>query len=253
MTRDRALLATRIGVVAGAFLLLEGLCRGGAISPRVMIAPTAMVASMLQLLASGEITDDIVRTGTTIGVAFVGAVVLGFIAGAVVHAVPRLRRAVDPLLAAYYAVPGFIFYPLLVALFGLNVLPLIAIGLLFAAPAMTIATLLGLDRVPPVLRKCARMHRLGPVRTMLHVVLPAAMPSLFNGIRLAFAYAFIGVIAGEFILSGGGLGYAIGYAYESFEARRMYGLLLLVLLLAVVLNGILYIWETRLARRRARA
>ena len=253
MTRERAVLATRIGVIVAAFLLLEALCRSGVIRPRVMIAPTAMVASMVELLASGEIADDIMRTATTIAVAFVGAVALGFTAGAGLHASPRLRRVADPLLAAYYAVPGFIFYPLLVALFGLNVLPLIAIGLLFAAPAMVIATLLGLDRVPPVLRKCARMHRLGPARTMLHVVLPAAMPSLFNGIRLAFAYAFIGVIAGEFILSGGGLGYAIGYAYESFEARRMYGLLLLVLLLAVSLNGVLYAWETRLARRRARS
>jgi NitT/TauT family transport system permease protein len=253
MTRARAVLATRIGIAVGAFLALEALCRGGIISPRVMIAPSAMVASMLDLLVSGDITDDIVRTTMTVGIAFVGAVVLGFATGVGLHAVPRLRRAADPLLAAYYAVPGFIFYPLLVALFGLNVLPLIAIGLLFAAPAMVIATLLGLDRVPPVLRKCARMHRLGRWRTLVHVVLPAAMPSLFNGIRLAFAYAFIGVIAGEFILSGGGLGYAIGYAYESFEARRMYGLLLFVLLLAVVLNGILYAWETRLARRRARS
>jgi NitT/TauT family transport system permease protein len=253
MTRERAVLAVRVGVVAGFFLVLEALCRFGAISPLVMIAPSAMVAAMLELIVSGDITDDIVRTSATIGIAFAGAVVAGFLAGAALHAAPRVRRAVDPLLAAYYSVPGFIFYPLLVALFGLNLLPLIAIGLLFAAPAMVIATLLGLDRVPPVLRKCARIHRLGRVRTVLHVVLPAAMPSLFNGIRLAFAYAFIGVIAGEFILSGGGLGYAIGYAYESFEARRMYGLLLFVLLLAVVLNGFLYAWETRLVRRRSRS
>ncbi len=250
MTRARAVLATRVAVVAGSILLLEALCRTGAISPLVMIAPSAMAASMIELLVSGDITDDIVRTATTVGAAFVGAVVLGFLAGAGLYAAPRLRRVADPLLAAYYAVPGFIFYPLLVALFGLNVLPLIAIGLLFAAPAMVIATLLGLDRVPQVLRKCARVHRLGTARATLHVVLPAAMPSLFNGIRLAFAYAFIGVIAGEFILSGGGLGYAIGYAYESFEARRMYGLLLFVLLLAIGLNGILYGWETRLTRRR---
>ncbi|MBS0560926.1 MAG: ABC transporter permease subunit [Proteobacteria bacterium] len=253
MTRAHAVAATRIGLLLAGFLALEALCRAGIIGKLVMIPPTAMVAEMTALLASGEITGDIVRTFTTIAIAFAGAVALGFVAGAALHAAPRLRRAVDPLLAAYYAVPGFIFYPLLVALFGLNVLPLIAIGLLFAAPAMVIATLLGLDRVPPVLRKCARVHRLGRAETVLHVVLPAAMPALFNGIRLAFAYAFIGVIAGEFILSGGGLGYAIGYAYESFEATRMYGLLLFVLMMAVVLNGALYVWETRLLRRRTRA
>ena len=54
---------------------------------------------------------------------------------------------------------------------------------------------------------------------MTRVVLPAALPNLFGGIKLALAYSFIGVIAGEFILSSGGLGYGIAYAYESFENR----------------------------------
>ena len=61
------------------------------------------------------------------------------------------------------------------------------------------------------------------------------------------------MIAGEFILSGGGLGYGIAYAYESFENQRMYGLVLLVLLMAIGVNGVLHAWETRLASRAARA
>ena len=144
------------------------------------------------------------------------------------------------------------FYPLLVAIFGLNNLPLIAIGFLAAVPAMLIATLLGLDRVPRVLRKAARVHRLSRIATVTRVVLPAALPNLFGGIKLALAYSFIGVIAGEFILSSGGLGYGIAYAYESFENRDMYGRMLFVLLVAIVTNGALYAWETRLNRRRGR-
>jgi len=66
------------------------------------------------------------------------------------------------------------------------------------------------------------------------------------------SYALIGVIAGEFILSGTGLGYAISFAYQSFENRTMYGAMLFVLLVAVTANGILYVWEGRLARRRSR-
>ena len=67
-----------------------------------------------------------------------------------------------------------------------------------------------------------------------------------------FQYALIGVIAGEFILSGTGLGYAISFAYQSFDNRAMYGLMLFVLLVAGIANGILYVWEGRLARRRSR-
>ena len=53
--------------------------------------------------------------------------------------------------------------------------------------------------------------------------MPAALPRLFTGFKLALSYALIGVIAGEFILSGTGLGYAISFAYQSFDNRAMYG------------------------------
>ncbi len=85
------------------------------------------------------------------------------------------------------------------------------------------------------------------------MVLPAAMPGLLGGLKLALAYAFIGVIAGEFILSSGGLGYGIAFAYDSFDNRGMYGRMLFVLLVAIVANGTLAAWETRLLHRRTRA
>jgi NitT/TauT family transport system permease protein len=242
-----------VAVVAGCVLALELACRTGMIDQLTLIPPSAMAGAMLELLASGEISGDIAHTFLTVAIAFVAAVLVGFSGGAILHSVPRVRRAIDPLLASYYAVPIFVFYPLLVAVFGLNALPLIAIGFLAAVPAMLLGTLLGLDRVPRVLRKAARVHRLGRVATVLRVVLPAALPNLFGGIKLALAYSFIGVIAGEFILSSGGLGYGIAYAYESFENRAMYGRMLFVLLVAIITNGVLYAWETRLNRRRGRA
>lgn len=253
MSRAAAVVWTRVAVIAGCILALEIACRTGLINPLTLIPPSAMADAMLHILLSGEISGDITHTFLTVAIAFVAAVLVGFSVGAMVHGLPRVRRAIDPLLASYYAIPIFVFYPLLVAVFGLNALPLIAIGFLAAVPAMLIATLLGLDRVPRVLRKVARVHRLGPLPTVLRVVLPAALPNLFGGIKLALAYSFIGVIAGEFILSSGGLGYGIAYAYESFDNRAMYGRMLFVLQVAVITNGALYAWETRLNRRRGLA
>jgi NitT/TauT family transport system permease protein len=150
-------------------------------------------------------------------------------------------------------VPVFVFYPLLVSLLGLNRWPLVAIGFIFGVTAMVIATLNGLDRVPRVLLKLARVHRMSRSAEALRIVLPAAAPYLFTGGKLALAYAFIGVIAGEFILSGGGLGYAIAYAYEAFDNRTMYALMLFVLIVVTAVNAAFYVWEQRLLRRRGRA
>jgi len=250
VSRDRAVLAVRVAVLVAAALLLEALCRTGVIDPLTVIPPSEMVSAMVSQVGSGAVNGAMAQTFSTILLAFVPALALGTVLGAAIHAAPRVRRAIDPLLASYYSVPTFIFYPLLVALLGLGAAPLVVLGVLSAAPAVVISTLAGLDSVSPVMRKVARVQRLGRAQTLWLVVLPAAMPRLFSGFKLALSYALIGVIAGEFILSGSGLGYAISFAYQSFDNRAMYGLMLFVLLVAVVANALLYVWEGRLARRR---
>ena len=71
--------------------------------------------------------------------------------------------------------------------------------------------------------------------------------------KLAVAYSFIGVIAGEFVLSGAGLGFKIAFAYNYFDNPTMYGLMVLLLLLVGSVNMLLYYWERRLYARQARA
>ncbi|HMK78516.1 MAG TPA: ABC transporter permease subunit [Xanthobacteraceae bacterium] len=251
MSRKAAIVVTRIAVIVAAIAALEILCRVKLISPLTLIPPSQMVAVLWELLVSGKITDDIVQTFSTVALAFLLSVAAGFALGALIHALPRVRRALDPLLASYYAIPFFVFYPLLIALFGLNKIPLVVIGLVFATAAMVIATLNGLDRVPRVMQKTARVMRLSGARAVLAITLPSAAPYLFTGLKLALAYAFIGVIAGEFILSGGGLGFSIAYAYNNFDSQTMYALMLFVLLVVTVVNGVLHVIEQRMLARRA--
>jgi NitT/TauT family transport system permease protein len=253
MSRKAAIALTRIAVIAGAIVALEILCRLKLINPLTLIPPSEMASALWELIASGKITADITQTFSTVAIAFVLSVTTGFLLGATVHALPRVRRAIDPLLASYYSIPFFVFYPLLIALFGLNTVPLIAIGFVFATAAMVISTLNGLDRVPRVMLKTARILRLSPVRSVWSVTLPSAAPYLFTGLKLALAYSFIGVIAGEFILSGGGLGYSIAYAYNDFDNQTMYALMMFVLVIVTIINGVLHVWEQRMLKRRARA
>jgi len=149
---------------------------------------------------------------------------------------PRVRRIVDPLLATYYSVPVFVLYPLFIVLFGLNAIPKTVIGFLYAVVAMVINTLNGLDRVPAVFWKTAKVYQLSRTGAAIHIVFPCAGPYLFTGAKLAVVYSFIGVIGSEFILSSGGLGYRISFAYNNFQSDVMYGLILFVLLRFVLLG-----------------
>jgi NitT/TauT family transport system permease protein len=243
----------QLAVILGSVALLELLTRTGVIGRLTMIPPSEMAAHLWTMLQVGELNAPMTQTFANVAIAFALAVSIGCLAGVAIHSLPRLRRLADPLLASYHAVPFFVFYPLLIAMLGLNRWPLIAIGFAFAVAAMVIATLNGLDRIPRVLRKVARVHRLGRAEEMFLVILPAAAPHLLSGLKLALAYSFIGVIAGEFILSGSGLGHAIAYAYDSFDNQTMYALMLFVVVLAVTLNAALHVWEQRLLARRRRA
>ena len=241
----------RIAVIAAAIGALELACRAGFINHRILIPPSEMASALIALLASGAINSDIERTLGVVAIVIMLSIVLGFAAGLVIHALPRLREALDPFFATYYAVPIFIFYPVLIAIFGLSPIPIVLIGVATAIVAMIIATLNGLDRVPRVLTKVARVHRLGRVATAMTLQLPAAAPYLFTGVKLSVSYGFIAVIAAEFILSPAGLGRDISDAYTDFNNRRMYALILFLLIIATVVNAVLHALDMRWTERRA--
>lgn len=240
----------RLVVIAVAVGLLELACRAGWIDHRVVIPPSEMAEALVRLLASGQANAEILRTFGIVVVAVVIAIVAGFALGLLIHALPRLRQALDPFFATYYAVPIFIFYPVMIALFGLSAIPIVLMGVLTAVVAVIIATLNGLDRIPRVLTKVARVHRMGRLDTALRVTLPAAAPHLFTGVKLAVSYGFIAVIASEFILAPSGLGRIISDAYSDFNNPRMYALMLLLIVVATAVNMVLHVFDQRWAERR---
>ena len=247
MTPGRVRFVLAIALV----LLLEGLCRFGVITRFSMIPPSEIVWHLGQILGTAQMWPAILKTLGNVVAACISSIIVGVLAGALIHRWQALRETLDPLFAAYYAIPVYAFYPLFIVIFGLGDFPQILIGFMLGLVAVVVNTLNGLDRVPRVLLKTARIHRLGPVATARKVALPYAAPYIFTGIKLAVAYSFIGVIAGEFVVSGAGMGHAIAFAYNSFDNRMMYGLIVLLFGTVGSINMLLWTWERRLYARRA--
>ena len=247
MVRVRIL---QLGFVCAVIAALELLCRIGIIDRFTMIPPSEMAGALTRVVATApwfwpDVTYTLGNLAAAIGLSVLG----GFVIGVVVHAIPRLRRVLDPIFTSYYAVPTFVLYPLLIVVFGIGPTSLIVLGALFGIVAMIVATVTAIDRVPRVLLKVAQVSRLGAVRTALLMKLPAASPHLMTGLRLAVAYSVIGIIAGEFILSTEGIGRRVALAYNNFDNQTMYALLVLILAFAIVLNAALGAFEQALHRR----
>ena len=240
----------RVLVIAAAVLLLEGLCLAGIIDRLTMPPPHRILRDLAVILASGSQNAAIVKTLTNASIALALALVAGITSAVVLHGYRPVRETLEPLFATYYAVPIFAFYPLLIVIMGLGDAPQIAIGFMLGVVAVIVNTLNGLDRVPRVLRKSARIGRLNAIETALTVTLPHAAPYVLTGAKLAVAYSFIGVIGAEFIMSRGGMGYEISFAYTNFDNATMYPLILLILLVSIALNAALSRWEKALLKRR---
>lgn len=246
----RGPLLWRLLVLAGFVGLLEVLCLTGVIKPLTMQAPHKIVTDLMAMLASGALNRAIAKTLGNAFIAFVIAVVLGVTSAIVIHRLRRVRDTLEPLFATYYAIPVFAFYPLLIILLGLGDAPQIFIGAMLGIVAVIVNTLNGLDRVPNVLLKTAQVNQMGPVETALRVTLPCASPYILTGAKLAVAYSLIGIIGAEFIMSSGGMGYEISFAYNNFDNATMYPLILLILVVSITINMGIARWEKALMARR---
>ena len=226
----------RLAIVVLALVALEVACRTGVIKHITMVPPSTMIVSAIDALLDPAMRHSILITLGEVLVASVLSITIGVACGFWLFAVPWLRKLADPVLSAWYAVPVFVFYPVMIVLFGIGARPIIAIAFVFSVAAMVLSTVTALDRIPVALFKMARLHRLDLPRRVFFVLLPAALPHLMVGLRLVTAYALIATIAGEFILSSVGIGHEIAFSYDNFMTSRMYGLILIVILAAVGLN-----------------
>lgn len=228
---------TIVGALA-VILALELAPRVGLVDSFSLVPLSEMAFRAVTLLGDPRfLTEDLMPSLLAIGASFLLAAFIGILVGLLIWISPVVRKIFDPWLATYYAIPTFALYPLLVVLLGVGMLPIILLGTMFAVVAMISATVDGLDAIPRSVLRLTEVLRLSTVQRVLKVLLPAALPQINVGLRLALSYSLIMVLASEFVLSTRGLGHFISNAYNDFAITDMYAGVLLVFALALGMNA----------------
>ena len=237
---------TRWVVIIAAVVALEILPRVGLGDAITLIPLSRIVPEFFELLADGELIPHLLSTGGAFVLSFLLAGVTGVPLGYLLWRYEPLKRTLDPYLTTYYAIPIFAFYPLLLAIFGFNILPVVVISWAWAVVAVVLNTAIGFGEVPRVLIKVGQSMNLSRWQLLSRIFFPAAVPYVFTGLKLGMVYSLIGVIASEFVLSTQGLGYLVSYNYTNFRTAAMYSAMFLILFLAILLNWALNSIERRL-------
>jgi putative hydroxymethylpyrimidine transport system permease protein len=163
------------------------------------------------------------------------AIVVGGGLGVAMHMFRPLRDAAYPLLVASQAIPIVVLAPIFVLLFDFGMRPTIAIVALICFFPITVNLLDGLRSVEPELLKLMRSMGASRLRTLRSVELPASLPSLFSGLKVAATVSVIGAVFGEWAGGQEGLGRLVLNANNQLQTGRLYAGTVLLTLIAIAL------------------
>jgi NitT/TauT family transport system permease protein len=238
----RILLAPRLArwaLVVAVLVVLELLTRAELIGPLILPPPTTIVDTLISSVTTAQFRADLARTALTVAIAAACGIAAGGLLGALLWRIRLLGQALEPYLIALYAMPTIVFYPILISALGLGIGPVAVIAGLMALIPVTINVRLALQSVSAVLPKLGRSLNVSRLRMWRSIMLPAATPLAFTGVRLGFVYATIGTVAMEFILSNAGLGFRIAVDYRNFDGAHMWAMIVAVAILAMIVNWVL--------------
>ena len=249
MTGKLAIRLGRVVVILLALFLLEGIVRAGAVSRLILSPPSTVAVKAWEDIRSGELGAHLAVTALEFSVGFVIALVLGAALGTLFFRFRVVGAAVEPLLLAFFAAPTILLYPVFVTLFGLGSSAIISMAVVTGTIPIIVNVSAGLMGVDRIFVKAGRSLLATPWQLFWKVMLPAATPTVFAGIRMGFTYTFISVIAVEFLLFSGGLGRLVSWRYFVFDTEGLYSGVAMVIVIAALVNSLVRLAEERVRVR----
>jgi ABC-type nitrate/sulfonate/bicarbonate transport system permease component len=266
-TRDRLL---SVGFPLLLLALWETAVRLHWLDSRFFPAPTTVAAALWELTVKGELLGrlwllpGLIAAGDLAGVRkvfaeghlwvslfrifagfFVGALP-GILLGVAMGMNRTLRVALDPVVSAVYVLPKIAILPLVMLIFGIGEVSKIVIVAIASFFLVLINTTVGVRDIEPIFLEAGRNYGANHRQMFRHIIIPAALPIIFSGLRLSLGTSLIVIIAAEFVAANYGLGYLIWFSWQTLLTENMFAGLLVIMLLGALFTSGLQALERRL-------
>ena len=226
--------ALGLASVAAAVALVELLIRLGVINRFIVPLPSQILAAIPRIVVEENVLHRFWQTTQEIIWATLLLAFFGVGLGALLHRFRILRAACETWVAALAAAPIVLMYPLFLVIFGRSATTIVMIGFAAGLAPVILKTVEGLAATRQVLIDVGRSFRLSPAQQFWRILLPAALPSVFVGLKLGLVFAMINIVGVEFLINFGGLGQLINELAERYDLPATYGAILFVILASVV-------------------
>lgn len=231
--------ATGIVTVGLGLAAAEITIRADWINRFIVPPPSEVAVGIARIVLEEHIGRRFLLTAGECLVAGLMIAVLGVAAGVLIHRFRLLRRATETWVAAWAAAPVVLAYPLFMVIFGRNAWTIIMIGFVAALPPVILKTIEGLSTTRKVLVDVGRSFNLTGAQQFRKILFPAALPTIFVGVRLGLIFALINIVGVEFLINSGGLGQLINDLAERYDLAGTYAAIFFVVLVSVAFFVIL--------------
>lgn len=212
----------------------------------VMPPPGRVWERAQQMVDDGSLWDQTMSTLGRVFLAYVLAVVVGVVIGTLIGRWQVFRWAVRPVVSFLFPTPKVALYPAMTIVFGLGAASKVAFGFSEALFPVLLATAAGTSQVEPRVLWSAAALGTSPRAALLRVVVPAALPSILTGARIALVGSIVGVFLGEMIVGSDGLGHVMAVAYRTLDTADMYVAIITISLVGYVLDRAFLVGRRRL-------
>ncbi len=208
--------------------------KSGAISKVFLAAPTDIVLEGIKIITDGTLLPHFLVSVSEIVVGYGIAVIAGIGLGLIWTLFPKTEEYGNVFCAAIMAIPKVAILPLLILWFGIGFTSKVVLIFLFSVFTILYNTVTGAKQCKESYLKVARVFEATRTQTVLEVVIPSALPSIFNGLRLAAATAFTGVVFSEMQSAKAGVGYLLSEAQGLLNTPRVFFLIILITIMSVI-------------------
>ncbi|WP_194908638.1 ABC transporter permease [Catenulispora rubra] len=241
-------------VAIAAFLVLwEVAPRVGLVDRTFLVPFSEAVKALIELAKDGQLWDNTRASLVRSLSGFLIAIGVGVPLGLLIGWYKPVAEILGPLLELFRNTAALALLPVFILLLGIGETSKIAIVVYACTWPILLNTISGVRTVDPVLIKSARSMSLPAHRLFAKVILPASLPTVFTGIRLAGASSILVLVAAEMVGAKAGLGYLVNASQQNFAIPDMYAAIIAISVIGLVFNHLLVLLERRLTRWRPAA
>lgn len=194
----------------------------------VFPSPLSVERGLAQLIQGGLLWRYVGDSLGRVGAGYLAAVAIGVPGGLLLGWYPSAAQIVNPVIQMMRPISPIAWIPVAIVLFGVGNVAAIYLIFLGAFFPIVVSTMNGVRNVPSMYRRAGRNFGLSPLQLLTKVVLPAALPQMLVGLRIALGIAWLVVVAAEMIAVDSGLGYLV---IDARNAGKRYDLVVAAMLL----------------------